>query len=1207
MSLFKKTINENNNTPKNDERFYESLAPKSEIENGEEYMAALEWALKQDDIHNIAVSGPYGSGKSSVINSFLKKRKQIKTLRISLATLGQNSSEHEDYDKNIFGNDLEEEILKQIFYSVSTTDIPKSRYRRIVRNKWYSNLFLSLSMPIILCGMFYLFKHELIDSIIDSLPVFALIISLLLLYAALVVVFCCFFGWLKDHGRVKEIELISKTSVTMEADDSIFNKNMDEIVYFFENTKTELVIIEDLDRFKNTNIFVALRNLNVILNNNKNITGKITFIYAIRDDLFITPGERTKFFDFIIPIIPIVSSTNSGEVLRKLLKIDKTTDSSTLYDIKGSMITLISPYISDMRDVISICNEFNIIWKTLKVKQELHLKDENMFALVVFKNLYPKDFAELEDEKDESIIRIAFEKKRQFITSKVHLIEVHRQEAEQRLKRLENETMRSVRELKAALLMSLHNPPLPVISIKVDGKSFDLATILDDSFNINTLKSPLEVFCGAGIRPPSFPVSKPEELISDNGDYFTRIEHLTKGLDKSKEDTKRDIEAFEKKTNEISKQPIKNIISEYGTNFLGESVSANMLLVFLLRNGYLDETYDRYINYFHPNSITKEEMNYILGIRNHNSDLEYSFPLKNVSQVFERLMDYEFVQKETLNFDMVDYVLTRKHNSPQEKALMNQLSDHDEQSIGFIKAYVDRSEHLDVFIHLLCKYNSRFWTEISSDSAVSIDRAFLYLNLMFEHAEINDILKQDRDSDDVERPLSSFLLKHSDSLKRLANVSAEKQVMVIDSLKIEFRKIELDTVADQICDCIFTNNHYMINVYMIHQLFAWKNPDLLNLFETQNYSAIMDLGFTPLIKKIASDFPQYIEEVFLNISPNENESYERTNQIINQLLPDNYNLCIRVLDKEKACWENITDCCEDPSIPYGETKQNVWKYLLINDRIACKVENVQSYFDEFGFDDDLEQYFDKHASTLLEHINDPGVSDELKNSIFISDISDESFKQFVRVVHCEIPISDFRDIGKSKTEILISEGWLPFSVSDWIRIKDLWPNLNVIYTQKYFKEFMDSISEIPIDENDLQLYLNDHTITDDDKSKILNQFDCAQMTASIAELICELDYVIDKSHSDAAWPYLTDENKVLLLLHQMSNYSNKEISKLLEDIGGEYIKLTPLKKHQYVIPYNEINKELMDKLLARNYVTSVKVDSKKGVKKSIYGYVKEIP
>ena len=51
-----------------------------------------------------------------------------------------------------------------------------------------------------------------------------------------------------------EIEIIE--------DNSIFNKHLDEILYFFQVTEYNVVIIEDLDRFGTPNIFLKLRELN---------------------------------------------------------------------------------------------------------------------------------------------------------------------------------------------------------------------------------------------------------------------------------------------------------------------------------------------------------------------------------------------------------------------------------------------------------------------------------------------------------------------------------------------------------------------------------------------------------------------------------------------------------------------------------------------------------------------------------------------------------------------------------------------------------------------------------------------------------------------------------------------------------------------------------------------------------------------------------
>ena len=59
---------------------------------------------------------------------------------------------------------------------------------------------------------------------------------------------------------------------------------------------------------KDKKIFVHLRELNNLLNNDDSIKRKpIVFVYAVRDDIF-SKEDRTKFFDFIIPIIPDITA-----------------------------------------------------------------------------------------------------------------------------------------------------------------------------------------------------------------------------------------------------------------------------------------------------------------------------------------------------------------------------------------------------------------------------------------------------------------------------------------------------------------------------------------------------------------------------------------------------------------------------------------------------------------------------------------------------------------------------------------------------------------------------------------------------------------------------------------------------------------------------------------------------------------------------------
>ena len=110
---------------------FTNLAPIDNIENGEEYLNTLHWAIKQKNVKNIALAGPYGSGKSSIIETYLKKHKIIKwkTLRISMATFIENQTDEEGNPKRILldRDEIELGILKQLFYKVNLNYSQQSR------------------------------------------------------------------------------------------------------------------------------------------------------------------------------------------------------------------------------------------------------------------------------------------------------------------------------------------------------------------------------------------------------------------------------------------------------------------------------------------------------------------------------------------------------------------------------------------------------------------------------------------------------------------------------------------------------------------------------------------------------------------------------------------------------------------------------------------------------------------------------------------------------------------------------------------------------------------------------------------------------------------------------------------------------------------------------------------------------------------------
>ncbi|WEV73701.1 hypothetical protein OZX74_07300 [Bifidobacterium sp. ESL0798] len=255
------------------------LYPKYDEDSHQIYVDQLDDALGDSEIRNIALSGPYGSGKSSVLGQFSEKH-QGDVVQISLASLAAGASgtaspnvegSGEDSDKkdgkankksedseraesdgrtSLKTNLLQKEIVKQLIYSVDPEDIPLSRFHRpsaVNRNKksWiYSGLgSIAILLLFIEFGWYQKLLHLFPEDWIAPKDGYA---SLAVNSAVLLGLFT-FFGvvikMLIEHyaGRFHLASVAfgeaSASFVDDDMNDSYFDKYLDEIVYFFDETK----------------------------------------------------------------------------------------------------------------------------------------------------------------------------------------------------------------------------------------------------------------------------------------------------------------------------------------------------------------------------------------------------------------------------------------------------------------------------------------------------------------------------------------------------------------------------------------------------------------------------------------------------------------------------------------------------------------------------------------------------------------------------------------------------------------------------------------------------------------------------------------------------------------------------------------------------------------------------------------------------------
>ena len=301
---------------------FKSLAPNDNADDIDIYKPYIDKILK-DNNKNIAISGRYGAGKSSIIKTYFKDKKVI---YVSLASyIEKNQSEEipnngknlteKNKMKRIIVDQIETSILQQILYKERPHKLPYSRINRIDKESYYIkpiNFIISFILTLFFCLSFIIINYNDIKRITDNIPKKVI---LCLTLSSMFIIILLLVNYISKLG-IKKISINGVELSKEESDISILNRNIDELIHFFMQTNYKYVVFEDIDRLSNcTLIFSKLKEINSILNNAlENENKQVVFIYAVGDTVFSTAEERTKFFDAIIPIVPFSGIKSSRDI-----------------------------------------------------------------------------------------------------------------------------------------------------------------------------------------------------------------------------------------------------------------------------------------------------------------------------------------------------------------------------------------------------------------------------------------------------------------------------------------------------------------------------------------------------------------------------------------------------------------------------------------------------------------------------------------------------------------------------------------------------------------------------------------------------------------------------------------------------------------------------------------------------------------------------
>lgn len=640
--------------------FFEPLTPVIVTDGrSARYERELLHALENSDVLNIALTGSYGAGKSSVLKTFFSNHPQFNHTYVSLATFSKPNSgltpqpsgqppdpdsvpegpavtggEHSPGDIDLV-NRIEETIVQQLLYAVPAAKVPKTRLKRIAQATNFSINMRTLGFTLLAVCALRLYVPKL--AMIKTLSLEWLIKGLVVLPESAALVGVVIGAVYLLYAGLKFTSLFTIDGLTLKGGKleathhgSVLHKNVDEIIYCFERSDINVVVIEDLDRFDIQDIFFRLREINFIIQRSPQIRRPVHFVYAIRDELF-TVTDKTKFFDLIIPIIPVINSENSREKLVELMKARQVAGKPLDDGLNLKLIETVCYYIDEMRLIKNIVNEYDVYANVL-AKDGLELDASKLFAMVAIRNLHPNAYADL--VKRRGAIYGVVDGYAKWVKAETDLLDTAAQALKDQRAAREDEVAYSVEHLRVSVwfeILKLGNKPT-ANHVRLDGGP--TLTLLDF---VSDLVFAQVVACRS-VQPLviSHWQDVGQAVLSKKALQDARYDERLERFQTSIDDLDEQLETNRSKVQRLKTAGFRQIVSMgYGSE-VAKRLKGLELIVFLVHRGFFDTDYVDYLGYFYEGSLTQSDKNLIMGLVR-GEEYDVAIPIHNPELVVRKL------------------------------------------------------------------------------------------------------------------------------------------------------------------------------------------------------------------------------------------------------------------------------------------------------------------------------------------------------------------------------------------------------------------------------------------------------------------------------------------------------------------------------------------------------------------------------------------
>lgn len=1082
------------------------------------YEDAINYAFDNPDIKNVAITGAYSAGKSSVLASYKKKHKKLKFIHISLAHF---ESPNQKNKKEVKESVLEGKILNQLIHQIPSDKIPQTNFRVKQNAKKSSVIISTVETILFIISIAYFICFDSWKNYVNTLPDTDLKIQLMaitqpqFLIANGILIIVLIFIFLFKLISVQKNKIIfrklnlqgNEIEIFEESNDSYFDKYLNEVLYLFENTDADAIVFEDIDRYNANEIFERLREVSTLANLQLEKDNKVLrFFYLLRDDIY-DSKDRTKFFDYIIPIVPVVDSSNSFDQFILHFK------NSGIYEqLDESFLQGLSLYIDDMRLVKNIYNEFIIYFNRLNTTE---LDCNKMLAIITYKNLFPHDFADL--QLNRGFVYTLFNQKNKIIDDEINRINKNIVEIQKKISSSNHEHLTSIHELNLLFAtMYLENYTWPTYD---DGK---FTEFLLEHLSVNR-----------------------------KNDYILRTQTLKENLNADIDKLNQEILDLRQKVVMLKNKPLHEIITrdnideifsittknEIGIETDFNDIKSNEyfdLLKYLIRNGYIDETYADYMTYFYENSLSRTDKIFLRSITDKKAK-EYTYHLDNPKKVISRLRLVDFGQEEILNYDLLTYLISNRFENNYFEYLKRFITQLKETwNLDFVESYFDITSELPYYVKILNIVWPNLFNEILNNDNFSENQIHKYSMYSIYYSDDDTLELINKDN-----CLSDYISNKYDYLA-IETPDIDKLIHGFKLLEVSFAGFDYDTANKDLLKEVYNNSLYVINSENI-QLIQKKILNVTNVDDIihKNYSLMTSHPDSALTQYINQNINEYINVV---IEMCNGKIYDDENVVIDLL--NNDDLTLERKQSYISVLETIITNINDIE------NTTLWTSLLNADKVKYSESNLMDCFNTLGLTDNVISYINRCNINLDFSKSEYDDSKEklFKNITTCNAIEDSKYKQILLSLGLTYRNFRYVEISDDKITILVDTKIIQMTEDNLKFIRLIYHEQLYHFIRANIEEYIEIMTCNLLEQEEL-LEILDWDISDEQKIKLLELTDSEISIINKNYSVAVALYILKNNHDDSDLPKLFSsyEDWDDSIKDIISNYAAKDIESIIDN------------------------------------------------------------